>query len=1047
LEPPESARKAQQSSIPQTVSEGVKPVESTGLRALYLFAGMKRKSDIACFLKKSGWYIDELDILRSKDHDLTKQHLRTELLHQIHSGKYKAVLASPPCNTFSRVKFANTLGPVPTRSFTHPRGFSWLTGNLKKSAELANILVDFTFEVVEAQAKTTPGLVIVEFPEDLGAMTAGKWQGIRPASIWQWPQLQNLLKDPSFWTAGLKQQDFGTEYLKPTRLLLRLDDTHDQRLFRGLPQFDDDGIYLGPIPKGFSNWSLAKKPGDTAFRTAGTAAWPPGLCKFLSDQLNETIQNKHTELIDSVLDAPSVPVALVGTVTKDAGGGNFWKGGIGQPRQTFSAGKSKPFHDGAGLTSPGRWKKEDRRFPEGENFDSLRTKLKSILDKALSPAEIQKAFFAIIAKRDPFKTEWLEAGRIVIANWIKEQSWFDTAGVEDLTTTTPGQPFCLKLLHGCLKAFKDADADILPVYMEGVPLGILKDIKGNRAIFEAKSKWKLSMDPLCPPELENPNYGSLADHLEEVERQFREEEQEGLMKEFTNEDFKASFGDNTAISALSVIEEPGKVRVLLDATHITQVNNRIRVPDQICVPGVRELHTLLNEYKDLGTTPLALLADISKAHRRYKHAEAELGFLSCRLREHTVWVNLCGTFGVACTAYWWSRLMGALVRCTYGLLGKAHPIELLTYVDDLLFLSGSKEERYATVFAIFIFRLFGLPFKAQKFRGGFKVDWIGLHLCCKTFAVGLSPDRAAWMVQWIQKVLANGWVATCDMAMALGRLNFAITALIFEKPFLGILYMWTSTIIRSTKKVATLPWAVRLVLQWICERFTASDGMQRVLPPPIETEDWFRSDAKAEDGRATIGGWECKGGVHPSQARWFFVEVTADWAPWAFSKQGDPKRVIATLELLGTILCLHLFKNEYHPGDSGYVNVAGGTDNAGNTFAMKKLMSTKWPLTVLLIELAEISRQNAIQLHLRWVPRDSNQEADDLTNQKFGAFNPELRVECVPAKIDWLVLPRIMCQSQRLYEEVLEQRELQKSSSVPHVCWIPAKKRKRKDPW
>ena len=390
--------------------------------------------------------------------------------------------------------------------------------------------------------------------------------------------------------------------------------------------------------------------------------------------------------------------------------------------------------------------------------------------------------------------------------------------------------------------------------------------------------------------------------------------------------------------------------------------------------------------------------------------------------------------------------MGALTRCIHGLLGPQLPLELLVYVDDLQFIAGNQIERKAVVFALFFFRLLGVPFKIPKFRGGFKVDWIGLHICFKTYSVGLSPERAAWMVNWIQKLLSQGWVEVREMAMGLGRLNFAVSALIFEKPFLGILYMWTSTILRSDKRVASLPWAVRLILQWICERFTTTSAMQRILPTTHAAEDWFRSDAKAENGIATIGGWECTGGTPPGRARWFFIQVEESWAPWAFSKHHDPKRVIATLELLGTLLCLMLFKDRISEGHTGSISIAGGTDN--NTFAMSKLMSTKWPLTVLLIEMAEFLRQSSIQLHLRWVPRESNTEADDLTNGKFDAFNKDLRVHVVGADLPWLALPRIMKQSQRLYEEVLEQRSNNKllpSSYGSHGHSV--KPRKRKDPW
>jgi hypothetical protein len=40
-------------------------------KALYLFAGEKRKSCVAFYLRKKGWEVTEIDILRSKSHDLS----------------------------------------------------------------------------------------------------------------------------------------------------------------------------------------------------------------------------------------------------------------------------------------------------------------------------------------------------------------------------------------------------------------------------------------------------------------------------------------------------------------------------------------------------------------------------------------------------------------------------------------------------------------------------------------------------------------------------------------------------------------------------------------------------------------------------------------------------------------------------------------------------------------------------------------------------------------------------------------------------------------
>ena len=151
--------------------------------------------------------------------DVTLPKVREYLLSKISTGQYYAVLLSPPCSTFSRATWANRKGPRPVRSFVFPRGFKRLTWSERKRADWGNVLADFSFLAFAAQADTE-GLALFENPEDLGAVKSGENQGNRPSSMWQWLDFDTLLKKEGITTAAFYQQDFGTEYLKPTRLLL-----------------------------------------------------------------------------------------------------------------------------------------------------------------------------------------------------------------------------------------------------------------------------------------------------------------------------------------------------------------------------------------------------------------------------------------------------------------------------------------------------------------------------------------------------------------------------------------------------------------------------------------------------------------------------------------------------------------------------------------------------------------------------------------------------------------------------------------------------------
>jgi hypothetical protein len=111
--------------------------------------------------------------------------------------------ASPPCETFPRATYANTNGPRPLRSHSHARGFPWLQKKNRQRVRDANVLVEFTAEIVKAQAEHANGMFLLEHPEDLGAMKDGQ----RPASIWQWKIFEEMMS--THCTGAVYQNNWG----------------------------------------------------------------------------------------------------------------------------------------------------------------------------------------------------------------------------------------------------------------------------------------------------------------------------------------------------------------------------------------------------------------------------------------------------------------------------------------------------------------------------------------------------------------------------------------------------------------------------------------------------------------------------------------------------------------------------------------------------------------------------------------------------------------------------------------------------------------------
>ena len=136
----------------------------------------KRQRALAAICTRSsrglvlGVLVDEIDISEEQD---AAQHAqegeKTKAAHEIKKWVYYcALVASPPCSTFSRSRSSGLPGPRPLRSRRWPRGFPWLTPRALQSVKDANTLIDFREQAIREQSATSSPYVILEHPEDLG---------------------------------------------------------------------------------------------------------------------------------------------------------------------------------------------------------------------------------------------------------------------------------------------------------------------------------------------------------------------------------------------------------------------------------------------------------------------------------------------------------------------------------------------------------------------------------------------------------------------------------------------------------------------------------------------------------------------------------------------------------------------------------------------------------------------------------------------------------------------------------------------------------------
>ena len=445
-----------------------------------------------------------------------------------------------------------------------------------------------------------------------------------------------------------------------------------------------------------------------------------------------------------------------------------------------------------------------------------------------------------------------------------------------------------------------------------------------------------------------------------------------------------------------------------------------------------------------------MASDAKDAHRTIPVRPPDWKWLACRpVKKGRVAVNTCGTYGLGSIGYWWARAIAGVVRIIHYSLGPLAPFYLLLFVDDFNMMTAGQSMVKCHLAMLWLLEILGVDMSWKKCRGGVDYGWVGYNVLLKTFRLGLIEQRAAWVLKWITDRLGERVCHIGQFGEALGRLSFAFEALEYEKPFPAPLYTFVALHHNSTR--ARLPMFVMMVLVWIRSRIER----RRTCPckeTRLKTAGALRVDARAEGNDIGIGGWapaiRADGSVDKYASSWFMIPLTPATAPWAYSK-GLPYRTIMSLELFATMTAVALLGPGYLGGGprSGSVVMPALGDNL--THVVSRGMSTKFPLCLVAMELSARLEAYSARLEASWVPRELNQEADDLSNFRSDGFDPARRVGTLHAdSIPLVVIPGMMKAAQAYYDSAAALRASQFPLQQPRT----AGKRKRvrlaeRDPW
>jgi hypothetical protein len=512
-----------------------------------------------------------------------------------------------------------------------------------------------------------------------------------------------------------------------------------------------------------------------------------------------------------------------------------------------------------------------------------------------------------------------------------------------------------------------------------------------------------------------------------------------------------------SVAPLAIIAEKGdKLRTLLDASNRVQINHRIRVADREMTPSALDVQAAITTDLDMCLPIVALVVDVEKAHQQVPIDRRDWGHVAFSAEEMPsspegldnwpIALKTVGSYGVSSVSWQWSRFASLFQRICYYTTGLGY---LFRFADDLMALASNRRGvRFTRPLLRFlvICDILDVPLKWSKSRGGIRCTFVGYLFVWDKLLGGLADSRALWLSNWARTTAGAGVVVARDLRAALGRFSFSAVLLRYLLPFLGPFYAWVAAMEDSA--AWPLPPALIILLQWIAGKVEASTLVPLRLTVPPRLNRFFKADAKAEGQEVCVGGYEIIGDATLDRCRWFAYKLNPENCPWAFVKQGQAYRVIASLELFATLLCVMFFTDPADSDTQAFLTLTGVSDNRGIKSLVQKHMTSKFPLYLILLELTEQLQLRRTALDLRWQPREFNQAADDLSNFVFKDFDVSLRLNPALDDLGWIVLPKLLREAMDLHNILTSRKALMKPvGRVPVTKKRKAEGLKTRDPW
>ncbi len=783
-------------------------------------------------LRQRGFAVESYDKCLNAAHDVLDDAFFDKIMNKIQAKTYNGSVLGPPCGPRSRARNRPGGGPPPLSS----REFIWGLLDLPphKVAALTENNEIIIRTVLIAQALHDAGAwFVLEHTADLGDSP----------SIWLLDLVADMVEATGATAVRLDMRFWGAATTKPAEL-------------RGT---------LGSLEVlGGRDWSAL--PALRAEDTAQSAAYPPGFTARLADlAVASYVASRPSAGKPAPSHRPWISHSRqeVEQLLEDDPAERELRHRLGcseSPLVVKTGAKFRPFSDGGGLASLGRW--NPRARPAGGLQDFAAALYPVILDMGLID-KLKTPFHSGKGLQGP---PWDpdEVSRRALDAWDQVLT---TKGLIPLDRTIePGQPHRCRVIGRLLHLVSDPDAEWASYcQMDGVAMTVFER---TPLIFREKTRWRLPEGDLEISAIANYSSAELA--TERISDKLREGVEAGQIKEASSIEEAAKIcGCDPSELVIQKLGEVGadsaKPRTILDAT-ATGTNHLIRVPDALEMPGLPEEEVIMREAMMDQPSPHPpasrfgiIKMDVKGAHMLIKKRRQDWRRLVVTIGG-VFYIYMVGAFGESSAAYWWSRFYACEHRLLYHLLpGGAWG---LVYVDDTAWhLPLLRFWETATLLMV-ITSIFNTPMSWRKTEVGISIPWVGFSINLMEWTVGISSTRLAHVREAVKPILEwhEGYSST--LAAAAGTLCHVVQALPLLRPLLQPLFSflaevgqddrWVRWPARVRRAVACILKALEDTPQRHIEKFRvwlpgwgASDGSGGVTPSHLWTEQGKRDFLKA----------------------------------------------------------------------------------------------------------------------------------------------------------------------------------------------------------